>query len=707
MRAWLILVFSSVCLLAADPEFTAIPTKPLVTCFVLSEDGHWLALAQPGKNQVAIWDVAKRKIVHAIECPTPTWMVWRGEELYVANGDKASISVFHEGSWAPDDVIQIGEAITYLSAPHGKHFADQIFAAGDQHVLLVDVHRDTHRILADSHLTDVLTVSADGTTALTYVPYACQDLFKLHTLPDFLTHFELPWPVHGPRARGLIEQCQDGEFWVGDDGAYAGKMPTLVLGGDQEIDSKLKRFAIMDTLAPRIYIVSIDRIDAYAMKPGLPHFGTWLNVDCPLLVDRAQPAENLAHGFRPPGQAVTSGGTTTFFLPREEEDDHWATVVTSVFTVSLPADPDIIDLPTVATVGQAVSGRVSCGDSAGTCTILTGPSSVRVDDHGRITWTPTRDELGSQTIKVRAVFHGKTSFNTFTTEVVAVAPADPNGPTVASKPADTPGPMANPVPEATPVPPPAVPSGPVASTPEPTAPPSAVIALPLARAATAPRLADLDALMPALEGADLSPVDLAKRTRDSVVLIEHSLGFGTGFFVGNGGYLLTCAHVVPNEAGTVQVTYQTTVDGITVLRCDPHPQLVLADPRLDLALYKISPVAPVQSVHFGPVGLADLGEHVFVIGNPAGAGTVLSSTMTDGLISSPFRLIDGQGYIQISAPVNPGNSGSPLFNPHGAVIGLVVLKAMDAEATGFAIPNDRLEGFLRRAAMPEETPLPP
>jgi serine protease Do len=88
---------------------------------------------------------------------------------------------------------------------------------------------------------------------------------------------------------------------------------------------------------------------------------------------------------------------------------------------------------------------------------------------------------------------------------------------------------------------------------------------------------------------------------------------------------------------------------------------------------------------------------VTVIGNPGLGSEILTHTMTTGIVSSPGREIDGLNYIQTSAAVNPGNSGGPLFDSLGRVIGLVVLKAK-IEGTAFAVPSKDLREFLEKAA---------
>jgi serine protease Do len=94
--------------------------------------------------------------------------------------------------------------------------------------------------------------------------------------------------------------------------------------------------------------------------------------------------------------------------------------------------------------------------------------------------------------------------------------------------------------------------------------------------------------------------------------------------------------------------------------------------------------------------LGNPGEVVTVIGIPGLGGEILNHSVTNGVVSSPDRELDGLKYVQTSAAVNAGNSGGPVFGHNGQVIGLVVLKAR-LEGTAFAVPVSALRQFLTDA----------
>ena len=85
-----------------------------------------------------------------------------------------------------------------------------------------------------------------------------------------------------------------------------------------------------------------------------------------------------------------------------------------------------------------------------------------------------------------------------------------------------------------------------------------------------------------------------------------------------------------------------------------------------------------------------MGEKVFAIGSPQG----LERTVTEGILSTKTREVEGALYLQTSTPINPGNSGGPLFNLRGEVVGVTNMKRLNSEGLGFAIPVSRVKYFL-------------
>ncbi|HML35833.1 MAG TPA: trypsin-like peptidase domain-containing protein [Bacillota bacterium] len=162
-------------------------------------------------------------------------------------------------------------------------------------------------------------------------------------------------------------------------------------------------------------------------------------------------------------------------------------------------------------------------------------------------------------------------------------------------------------------------------------------------------------------------------------------GVGTGIIVDEKGYILTNSHVI-SDGTAEQITVQLT-DGREVTG-----SVLWNDKSIDLAIVKID--APnLTAAELGDSETVKIGAYAAAIGNPL--GMAFDRSVTQGVISGLNRSItvtDGQsqitmdGLIQTDASINSGNSGGPLLNSAGQVIGINSAKAQSAEGLGFAIP---------------------
>jgi len=166
---------------------------------------------------------------------------------------------------------------------------------------------------------------------------------------------------------------------------------------------------------------------------------------------------------------------------------------------------------------------------------------------------------------------------------------------------------------------------------------------------------------------------------------------GSGFIISADGYVVTNNHVV--SPPTENARQRTTVEEITVTMPDgmEYPaELVGNDAASDLAVLKINRSAPFPFVKFGDSTVTRVGDWVIAIGNPFGLG----GTVTSGIISSVYRNAGGGAYdryLQTDASINRGNSGGPLFDMRGNVIGInnaIVSPTGANVGIGFAIPAD-------------------
>jgi len=202
----------------------------------------------------------------------------------------------------------------------------------------------------------------------------------------------------------------------------------------------------------------------------------------------------------------------------------------------------------------------------------------------------------------------------------------------------------------------------------------------------------------------ISTAEAATLNAPAVVLVKTAAGLGSGFFINKKGDLITNFHVICGEKH-ISVT-QFLKEG-NVLRRVVHKEveIVATAPFHDLAILRIKEFdTKITPIIFSPVEDLHIGETVFAIGNPLG----LERTVTEGVLSQTHRNFGGILYLQVDAPVNPGNSGGPLFNARGQVIGIINMGVPTMEGLNFAIPArhakyilDHIDAFAYDAANPE------
>src|SRR6201992_3098762 len=160
---------------------------------------------------------------------------------------------------------------------------------------------------------------------------------------------------------------------------------------------------------------------------------------------------------------------------------------------------------------------------------------------------------------------------------------------------------------------------------------------------------------------------------------------GSGFIIDTSGIVVTNNHVIADA------------DEINVIMNDGskfRAELVGVDKKTDLAVLKFKPTKPLVAVKFGDSDKLRLGEWVIAIGNPFSLG----GTVTAGIVSARNRDISSgpyDNYIQTDAAINRGNSGGPLFNLDGEVIGvntLIISPSGGSIGIGFAVPSKTVAG---------------
>jgi len=184
---------------------------------------------------------------------------------------------------------------------------------------------------------------------------------------------------------------------------------------------------------------------------------------------------------------------------------------------------------------------------------------------------------------------------------------------------------------------------------------------------------------------------LVKQIGEAVVQVKTPEGLGSGFFINEDGYLITNFHVIEGETEiSVEVYHQ--LDGQLDRETYKQVKIIAINKFHDLALLHIEDkgTPKFKPVTLGSADALNVGDGVFAIGSPLG----LERTVTQGILSTKTRQLEGELYLQTSTQINPGNSGGPLFNLAGEVVGVTNMKITFGEGLGFAIPVELVKSFL-------------
>ena len=209
--------------------------------------------------------------------------------------------------------------------------------------------------------------------------------------------------------------------------------------------------------------------------------------------------------------------------------------------------------------------------------------------------------------------------------------------------------------------------------------------------ATAPSASGQFYSATAKPGAVRDVSSLVKQIGEAVVQVKTPGGLGSGFFINDDGYLITNFHVIEGETEiSVEVYHQK--NGQLDRETYKQVKIIAINKFQDLALLRIEDKnAPkFKFVALGSSDALSVGDGVFAIGSPLG----LERTVTQGILSTKTRQMEGQLYLQTSTQINPGNSGGPLFNLAGEVVGVTNMKITFGEGLGFAIPVELVKSFL-------------
>jgi len=199
------------------------------------------------------------------------------------------------------------------------------------------------------------------------------------------------------------------------------------------------------------------------------------------------------------------------------------------------------------------------------------------------------------------------------------------------------------------------------------------------------------ALAVPVSSVPLSPRGIADLATPSTVMLRSGNSLGSGFFVDK-DLVLTNAHVVADGNATVTAVFS---DGREIVG-----SVERRNESIDLALVRVRD-SQAEPLRIGDATSLHTGDRVVFIGTPEG----LAFTVHEGIVSNTSRQSLGVAYLQLDANVNPGNSGGPVLDSQGRVVGVVTAKVQEGEGLGLMLPiNYAYEGDSRLIAAPSPAP---
>lgn len=176
---------------------------------------------------------------------------------------------------------------------------------------------------------------------------------------------------------------------------------------------------------------------------------------------------------------------------------------------------------------------------------------------------------------------------------------------------------------------------------------------------------------------------IVNRAIEGTVLIKSGNSEGAGAIINSSGFIITCNHVIKDKSD-IQIELNN--------KKKIKATLIESDKNRDIALLKIE----LNNLPALRIGDSDnsikVGDNVFAIGSPFG----LRNSITKGIVSNLSTKINKFKFIQTDAKVNPGNSGGPLINETGEIIGLINSKISKAEGLSFAVPINSFKDFFTK-----------
>jgi S1-C subfamily serine protease len=195
-------------------------------------------------------------------------------------------------------------------------------------------------------------------------------------------------------------------------------------------------------------------------------------------------------------------------------------------------------------------------------------------------------------------------------------------------------------------------------------------------------------------GAPMDSVQLFASAVPSVVLVKTDSGSGSGVCIAD-GVLLTNYHVIADGRNNISVQPFVLANGKLQRLASQPARVLYSNEGRDIALLSIENPPPSMKPLPLALGNPETGTRVYALGSPGFGREVLDQSLSEGIVSAAEREFQGLSFLQHTAAVNPGNSGGPLLNAQGHVVGINTTKAT-LENVSFAIPAPAIRKLLEK-----------
>ena len=419
--------------------FKPLPTSEPVTTFTMTPDGAYLLMAHQAADLVSVWDVRQEKIVKTFATPSPRSIFCPGDQVFVANYTKGTISVFSiKDDWKQQDELKVDrDKVFYLSGPIGENFKNQLIAVCENenreeynaYDYLIDTAHDKCREVSRA---SVATVSCDGKTVVT------QGSFNLSPSGGMTVY---PWDEFiGKNARAVsgigdsityAYPAGRGSYWITCASVYAGSPMSKIKEG-------LGMVIVPDVQQPLVYSLGDKILTANRLDTQLTEIGK-RKVSFP----KEEPQDMVrlaffiyrhrAGVFDHPVACVHGNDLYLFAIDVNKSTIQYAKTTAFSASNSVASNSQNenqpkgdLGIPARIAAEKPWTCQLESGAQQRSFDLILGPDGMRLTSNGQLTWTPEERDVGVHELKIRRSASGVEFFRP-TIEVVGKALVDARG----------------------------------------------------------------------------------------------------------------------------------------------------------------------------------------------------------------------------------------------------------------------------------------